>query len=248
MLKKILKKNTPEIILNIYRKMCRELKYRKTHFMIKNLTLDQKFNYIYKNKFWGSKTDKEFYSGEGSHDPKIANPYVEIITKFLSKLSNPVVVDLGCGDFNIGSKISHLSKKYYAIDLVEDLINYNKENFKNENLIFSKLDITKDTLPNGDVCLVRQTLQHLSNEDIFSFINNINGKYKFLIVTEHLPGANFNANSNIGTNPDTRQLFNSGVVLHKPPFNLKFKSFKKLLNVNIDDDDSSIVETVLYEL
>jgi len=43
-------------------------------------------------------------------------------------------------------------------------------------------------------------------------------------------------------------LFNSGVVLHKPPFNLKFKSFKKLLNVNIDDDDSSIVETVLYEL
>jgi len=247
MLKNFLKKIIPEVILNSYRKIRRETNYKKTHSMIKNLTLSQKFDYIYKNKFWGFDIDKKFYSGDGSHNPEIINPYIKVVKKFLTKLSNPVIVDLGCGDFNIGSQILYLAKKYYGIDIVENLINFNKTNFKNENLIFLKLDITNDVLPEADVCLIRQVLQHLSNEDIFSFIKNMNGKYKFLIVTEHLPRGNFEANYNIESNPDTRQLFNSGVVLHKPPFNLKYKSSEILLKVNTDLDNS-IIETTLYEL
>ena len=75
---------------------------------------------------------------------------------------------------------------------------------------------------------------------------NINGKYKFLIVTEDLARNNFKANYNIESNPDTRLLFNSGVVFHKPYFNLKLKSSEILLadillKVNADLD-SSIVE------
>ena len=46
---------------------------------MKNLTLSQKFDYIYKNKFWGPSIDKKFYSGVGSHDPKIINPYIEVV-------------------------------------------------------------------------------------------------------------------------------------------------------------------------
>jgi hypothetical protein len=247
MLKKFLKKIIPKVALNTYRKIRREANYKKTCSIMNNLTLSQKFDYIYKNKFWGSDVNKKFYSGGGSHNPKIINPYIEVIKKFLTKLSSPVVVDLGCGDFNIGSQIFQLTKKYYGIDIVEDLINFNNINFKNENLVFSKLDITSDFLPKADVCLVRQVLQHLSNKNIYSFIKNINEKYKFLIVTEHLPRDNFKANYNIETNSDTRLLFNSGVILHKPPFNLKFKSFEILLKVN-DDRDNSITETILYKL
>ena len=75
---------------------------------------------------------------------------------------------------------------------------------------------------------------------------NINGKYKFLIVTEDLARNNFKANYNIESNPDTRLLFNSGVVFHKPYFNLKLKSSEILLadillKVNADLN-SSIVE------
>ena len=49
MLKNFLKKIIPEVILNSYRKIRRETNYKKTHSMIKNLTLSQKFDYIYKN-------------------------------------------------------------------------------------------------------------------------------------------------------------------------------------------------------
>ena len=247
MLKKNLKKIIPNIILNSYRKIRREANYKKTYSAIKGLSLSQKFDYIYKNKFWGSVDDKKFYSGEGSHDPKFVKPYVEVIKKILGSLPNPVVVDLGCGDFNIGSQLYPLTKKYYGIDIVEDLINFNKKKFKNTNLIFSKLDITTDFLPEGTVCLVREVLQHLSNEDIFLFIKNIRGKFKYLIVTENLPEGNFKPNYNIKSNPDIRQIFNSGVVLHKPDFNLKFKSSKILLKIN-SNSGNSIVETILYEL
>ena len=130
MLKKNLKKIIPNIILNSYRKIRREANYKKTHSIMKNLSLSQKFEYIYKNKLWGSEIDKKFYSGDGSHNSKIIKPYVEIIKKILIGLHNPVVVDLGCGDFNIGSQLFPLTKKYYGIDIVEDLINFNKKNLK----------------------------------------------------------------------------------------------------------------------
>ena len=247
MLKNFLKRIIPNVALNTYRIIRREANYNKTYTRMKNLTLSQKFDYIYKNKLWGLDVNKKFYSGAGSHNSKIINPYIEVIKNFLTKLSSPVVVDLGCGDFNIGSKFLHLTKKYYGIDIVEDLINFNKANFKNEDLVFLKLDITKDPLPQADVCMVRQVLQHLSYENIFSFIKNIKGKYRFLIVTEHLPRGNFKANYDIKISPDIRQLFNSGVVLSKPPFNLKFESSKILLRVD-GDVDESIIETILYKL
>ena len=173
MLKNFLKRIIPNVALNTYRIIRREANYNKTYTRMKNLTLSQKFDYIYKNKLWGLDVNKKFYSGAGSHNSKIINPYIEVIKNFLTKLSSPVVVDLGCGDFNIGSKFLHLTKKYYGIDIVEDLINFNKANFKNEDLVFLKLDISKDPLPQADVFLVRQTLQHLSNEDIIEATKKI---------------------------------------------------------------------------
>ena len=51
-------------------------------------------------------------------------------------------------------------------------------------------------------------------------------KYKYLVITEHLPDLvykveNFLPNIDKVTGPDTRIDKNSGVILTKPPFNLK---------------------------
>mgnify|MGYP001148191611 FL=1 len=164
-----------------------------------------------------------------------------------------MVVDLGCGDFNIGSQIFPLTKKYYGIDIVKDLINFNKTKFNHSNLDFIKLNISNDDLPKGDICLVRQVLQHLSNKEISLFINNIINKYKFLIITEILPIGKFRANLNIETNFGTRLTYNSGVVLHQPPFNLKFNSMnillstENLLGLSAELDEGKI-QTLLYNL
>ena len=211
----------------------------------KNLTVSEKFDFVYKKNLWGSSSNVKFFSGEGSHDPEIVKLYVEAVRKYLSDFINPVIVDLGCGDFNIGSKIFDLSKKYYAVDIVEDVIKENIKTYKKEDLFFIKMDITEDDLPKGDICVVRQVLQHFSNDLIKKFLDNIKGKYKFLVVSEHLPKKNFVANRNINTGPFIRFILNSGVVLHQEPFNLKNKKYKSLLKI---PHEEGIIETIVYEL
>ncbi|MDB9961773.1 SAM-dependent methyltransferase, partial [Oceanihabitans sp.] len=60
---------------------------------------------VYEMKLWGD-NKSEFYSGLGSHDPEIVNPYIDVLTSFLTSFKSPLVVcDLGCGDFNVGKEL-----------------------------------------------------------------------------------------------------------------------------------------------
>ena len=50
---------------------------------------------VYAMQLWG-KDESNFYSGDGSHDPKIVNPYIEVVTSFLTSFESPLTVcDLG---------------------------------------------------------------------------------------------------------------------------------------------------------
>jgi len=242
-IKKVLKQLLPTKAIYLYRKY----NFKKRMLKMQGMTTVQKFDYIYKNNLWGKKSNIKYYSGEGSHKKEIICPYIDAIKSFLNNFDKPVIVDLGCGDFNVGSQLLHLSKKYYAIDIVKSLIDTNKLKFKKDNLIFSNLDISTDNLPSGDVCLVRQVLTHLSNAEIKSFIKNIRDKYKFLVVTENIPEGRFEPNLDMETNFSTRHWFNSGVVLHEYPFNLKIKKSNIILEVPAFPA-LGLIQTIVYVL
>ena len=105
---------------------------------------------IYAKNLWGD-SDSGFYSGVGSHEPEIINPYIDTVTKFLTSFENPIIVcDLGCGDFNVGKELVKYTEKYIAVDIVEELIARNKSTFIADNLEFYCLDIAVDDLPSGD--------------------------------------------------------------------------------------------------
>lgn len=193
------------------------------------------FNEIYEKNLWGSseKPNRRYYSGLGSHDGNIVVPYIEAVQDLLTEFnSKPDIVDLGCGDFFIGSSIRSFCGSYTACDIVEPLISYNKLKFKNLNVDFKKIDITRDSIPEGDILIIRQVLQHLSNEDIAKFVNSINYNYKMLLVTEHLPlEINFKPNIDKESGQNIRLDFNSGVDLTMDPFKLEFSSKKDICNI-----------------
>ena len=60
----------------------------------------------------------------------------------------------------------------------------------------------------------------------------ISDKYKYLVITEHIPDGNFTPNLDILTGPYIRIIKNSGVELTEPPFNLKVKSKKNICNIS----------------
>jgi len=200
-------------------------------------------NQIYEMNLWGG-NQRDFYSGTGSHDLKIINPYLKNLIAFLESYNTSLVVcDLGCGDFNIGKHLTKYSKKYIAIDIVENLINRNKNLYKADNLEFYCLDITKDELPSGDCIILRQVLQHLSNTEIQKVIKKILA-YKYIILTEHLPLANFIPNKDIISGQGIRLKQNSGVNILEPPFNLKIKDQKQLGEHLLENEKGRIVTTL----
>ncbi|WP_405573570.1 class I SAM-dependent methyltransferase [Winogradskyella sp. Asnod2-B02-A] len=203
-------------------------------------------NQIYDLHLWGGQ-DFDFYSGFGSHNLKIIEPYINSVSTFLKSHNNTLTVcDLGCGDFNIGKQLTKYTKKYIAIDIVADLIERNKTIFKADNLEFHCLDIAKDDLPKADCIILRQVLQHLSNAEIKAVAKKLSN-YKFVILTEHLPIGNFESNKDIISGQGIRIKKKSGVDLLKAPFNLKIEE-QKVLNETILEDDKGIIVTTIYTL
>jgi len=201
---------------------------------------------VYDMKLWGT-NNSEFYSGIGSHHPEIINPYIEVVVSFLNSFKTPpVVCDLGCGDFNVGMKLVNYASSYVAVDIVEPLIRSNSERFNYENLEFQCLDIALDDLPSGDIVILRQVLQHLSNAEIQSIIVKLKD-FKYLILTEHLPEGDFVPNQEVISGQGTRLKKQSGVDLFAPPFNFKVKDEKQLLSITLDDNQG-LIETTLYRI
>ncbi len=197
---------------------------------------------VYKMKLWGSNSSS-FYSGEGSHIPELIDPYLQGIAAFLTSFKTPLVVcDLGCGDFNVGKELVKYTKKYVAVDIVTDLITFNKEKFKNENLEFQCLDIAVDELPPGDCAIVRQVLQHLSNTEVQNILNKLTA-YKHIILTEHLPKGDFEPNEDIVSGQGIRLKKQSGLDILAPPFNFKVIDEKQLLVVKLSEGKGVIVTT-----
>lgn len=198
---------------------------------------------IYEMKLWGGNT-LDFYSGVGSHLPELVHPYITSITSFLTSFKSPLVVcDLGCGDFNVGKELVKYAKKYVAVDIVPDLIEHNKDKFKEENLEFHCLDIAVDDLPSGDCALLRQVLQHLSNAEVLSIVNRL-AKFKYVIITEHIPEGDFEPNKEIISGQGIRLKKQSGINILAPPFNFKVKEETQLLSVNLSDFKGVVVTTL----
>ncbi len=201
---------------------------------------------IYEMKLWGGNTF-DFYSGVGSHDPAVINPYIDVLTLFLRSFKKPIVVcDLGCGDFNVGKELVKHTKNYIAVDIVADLITYNKEKFKEENLEFLCLDIAVNDLPSGDCALLRQVLQHLSNAEVQSILNKL-VNFKYFILTEHIPEGDFVPNKDIISGQGIRLKKQSGLNILASPFNFKVKEQRQLLSVFLNNCKGVIV-TTLYEI
>jgi len=179
--------------------------------------IEEIFREVYANNTWGGPRG-ELCSGSGAAE-EYAIPYAEAIGRFVEKHGIRSIVDLGCGDFSVGRLIASKRVRYIGVDVVDEVVRRNRDRHGAEGVEFVRLDITKDELPAGDLCLVRQVLQHLSNAEILSVIERTRG-YEFVVVTEHLPPVKGASRPNLDKphGADTRLLEGSGVFLEEEPF------------------------------
>lgn len=250
MIKNFINRFIPNSILKSRQKYL--IKKQRNKFAKSNMRESFREYYFKTPGFKDGENYSKFDSGPGSHVPEVVSIYLNEVENFLKSLSKkPDVVDLGCGDFYIGSKLRKLCNNYIAADIVDELISFNKEKYKLLNVEFRNIDITRNELPSGDICFVRQILQHMSNKSILGFLKSVN-KYKYLIVTEHWPlSKNFVPNIDKPDGTDIRVYDESGVVLTAPPFNLKVIKDIDLCEVRVSDvlgDVEGIIKTKILQL
>lgn len=202
------------------------------------------FSSVYRDNHWGRRWGKKFCSGQGSYEEPIVGPYVQSVRGFLSEFSQPPrIVDLGCGDFHVGSRIREACAHYVACDVVPELIEHNRKAFARLQVEFACLNIVDDPLPRGEVVFIRQVLQHLANAQIACVLPKL-AQYRFVVITEHLPGdPAFSPNRDHQFGSGTRVTRNSGVVLTAPPFNFKATSERLLCSVQYGKD---VIKTIAY--
>ena len=188
------------------------------------------FQRVYRHQMWGTDESHQFFSGVGSRG-RVAEVYVDtmvpIIAAHLSELnSNATIVDLGCGDFWVGAWLLERlpSVKYIGCDVVPELVEYNRKTFGSNRIEFRLLDIVSADLPIGDICLVRQVFQHLSNQEIACTLPKLQ-KYRHVYVTEGHPIVREGKiNPDKPTGEDVRFDWTTGhgrgVELDHPPYNL----------------------------
>lgn len=226
----------PQSLINLLRALrVKGVVIREQLSFRKSLNPEKVFSRIYSQGSWGSSIDEALgSSGSGSHLDSIVKPYVDCIYKLSETegFKGTRFVDLGCGDFNVGKAIFGISSTYIAVDVVDSIIVQNKRNYRSSLVDFRSLNIVDDPLPDGDVCFLRQVLQHCSNEQINKIVRKL-WSFKWVFITEHYPSINLFTKSNIDkqTGASIRLVMGSGVYLTDPPFSLNPQSIRQVLEV-----------------
>lgn len=216
-MKELIKPFVPSFLLAKYRQIHRE-QIRRANA---RKTAAEVFSEVYRCKLWGAGAGA-FYSGPGS-DPENASAYCDLVRDTASSIGSReiTIVDLGCGDFRVGRQFLAPGIRYIGIDVVPELIAYNTRAFGGGAATFVCGDIVHDELPPGDICLVRQVLQHLSNAEIAKILDKLRA-YEVSLITEHYPKdlSGWKANVDKPHGGDVRFGDNSAVFLDQPPFNV----------------------------
>jgi hypothetical protein len=183
------------------------------------------FSRIYKRNYWG-KDDERFHSGVGSRG-KPVDVYVDAVAR---EVGNPgTIVDLGCGDFVVGRELLKRfpDATYIGCDIVPALVRHNERTHGNARVSFRLLDAVSGTIPAGDVHLVRQVFQHLSNAEILTALHKLKDS-PCLLVTEGQPLVRtgpVNPDKPAGQHArfDMGNGTGGGIELDKPPFNKRIR-------------------------
>lgn len=135
------------------------------------------------------------------------------------------VVDVGCGNYSVGRLL--ICGNYCGVDIVPGMIEQNIRRYASEHVRFVCGNATVDDPIPGDVCLVRQVLQHLSFEDIWDVLQRLQSAgYEDIFITDAVRGQGIN--SDMASGARVRRL---GLYLEAYPFECSVRHIITVENI-----------------
>jgi hypothetical protein len=152
--------------------------------------MEQTFTMIYEKNIWGDNKNNNYKgsSGGGSNINYNKNTYIPFLQKFINDNNIKTVVDLGCGDFLCGPSIyNNLDILYTGYDVYKNVTENNSKNNSTIKYEFIHLDFynNKEKIKDGELCILKDVLQHWSLDKINIFLQYIieSKKFKYILIT-----------------------------------------------------------------
>ncbi|HLY06463.1 MAG TPA: methyltransferase [Rhizomicrobium sp.] len=133
------------------------------------------FERIYANNDW------RHGSGEGSLALHV-RPYVEFLERFLRRKRVGSVVDFGCGDWQFSQMIPWGNIEYRGFDIVPAVVAANRARFQTPRISFHEIGSDHSALPPADLLIVKDVLQHWSDETVVRFLPLLS-RYRYALIT-----------------------------------------------------------------
>jgi hypothetical protein len=151
--------------------------------------MEKTFTNIYEKSVWGNnkKNGYKGSSGNGSSIEVNKNTYVPFLKKFIIDNNIKKVVDLGCGDFRCGPLIyKDLDIEYTGYDTYKKIVDFNSKTHLQPKFNFIHLDFcnNKEEILNGDLCILKDVIQHWNLENINKFLDFLveQKKFKYILI------------------------------------------------------------------
>jgi hypothetical protein len=145
------------------------------------------FSEIYQSLKWGDGSYAKPLSGEGSV-PELAAPYVEFVQRVIDQFDVKSVLECGHGDWSMWRDFKFEGIDYLGFDVADGLSENVSAIFGSENRKFLQSDFCYQELPSTDLLITKDVLQHLSTNDVETFLGNINNQ-KYLIFCNDFEGS-----------------------------------------------------------
>ena len=150
----------------------------------KSSSMETIFTNIYENRMWGGNISNEFNgtSGSGSSVEYNNQVYIPFLKKYITDNNIKTVVDLGCGDFRCGTLIyDSLDIVYNGYDTYKKIIDIHKKNYTSNKYNFTHLDFLNncESIISGDLCILKDVLQHWSLASIYKYMDYLVASKKF---------------------------------------------------------------------
>lgn len=174
------------------------------------------FKVIYQQNSWLNKNTR---SGNGSDLTE--TPIVRLqIPQLIKKYGIKTMLDAGCGEFFWQKELDFSGiESYIGIDIVPEIIEHNQTKYPAARRSFMVLDMVEQDIPQVDLILCRDVLQHLSDDDVKQIIANMKKSGSTYLLASTFPHKQKNEDPAKQENAIQWRVTGKGRNLRIKPFN-----------------------------
>ncbi len=104
------------------------------------------------------------YGSGGGSGEDVCWPYLRLVERILAKYQPRTVLDIGCGDGQVASRIDWGTTRYIGMDVTQEPIDMHRDQWIHRGCYPPQLilgDALEDELPDADLVLTKEATQHM---------------------------------------------------------------------------------------